>query len=251
MTPTLTMDYRAFNVAVERKLVETKMTINEVLKQQSRLFVQDVSHLTPPTGKRPFDETFNEQRGWGNRAVESDLRKIFKRPSDLPAIEPRVQAWLDEYARRGDTEKIKTVLTRLKTKWQVVPEATAALHKINRGSGGRTLRTRKYLVTNVASIKRLILEVQKRVGMAKAGWAAAANKTGFHLPAWITRHSQPGQYIEHLNTTVPSITIANLVGFAQKHNRTARVIQRALNHRAEKMHKAMDGALKAQFNKYR
>ncbi len=70
----------------------------------------------------------------------------------------------------------------------------AAIHKANRSPTGRVNRKLNPRIKIKASdLKRYIASKKKMVGFLASGWKAAATKLGVPVPAWVSRHSAPGE----------------------------------------------------------
>lgn len=248
----------SFSIATEkwsdqakRLLRETGRDAGEVLKQEGRLFLQDCVKLTPPTSKQPFTESYNVQRRAGENAISNDIKKLFIDWQTLGVMQnnTRLRVELQKYAAAGDLVKATTLLQRVGVKMPVILEVIPSLHVSGRGAGGRTLRSRKHVVLRSEGIPRYIKTQQKKVGIEKSGWLTPANALGVKLPAWITRHTgAPGLWRDDTRGSEnPSITMGNLVGYAQEHGRRLAVIKRALDRRVESLTKRIDAMLKKRF----
>jgi len=243
------IDFTRWSDQAKHLLRVTGRDAGEVLKSEAALFTLDCVRLTPPNAKNPFRESFNVQRRAGERAVQNDIQKIFKSWESLQIVQsnPKLAEELKKYARRGAVDKAAVLLRRLGVKIPVILAATADLHKSLRGAGGRTLRKPR-MVLQTASIGRILRAAQKRVGMEKSGWTAAANALGVKLPAWITRHAGPGQV--QLNLGTPdnqSITVSNLVPYAQPHGPKLGIIKRAYERRVESLTKRLEHIVQKNF----
>jgi hypothetical protein len=252
MTPTITFDYRTFNAAFERRLVQWGGDVKEAIRQEAKLLARNCVGFTPPTTRSPKVDVaaWAKQKKAGEAAIEKDIQKIFIPVSQVAEKfnDRALGARIKKYAEGGETDKIEAVFKDLKIKGKLLKEADLETHSKSRGASGRTLK-RFYIIEIEKSIKALAALLKKRVGFAKAGWKSAAQSLGVTLPNWITRHNAPGSIQIRMNTENPSITIENAVPYAQKHNATAHVIQRALNLSAENLTKRLNATMGKTFRK--
>jgi len=140
-------------------------------------FVKNVANITPPaTGVA--DSTAKKR---GEQAILTDLLKIA-----LPVT-------IAGSAAEG--RLARDVLSNAE-------ELLAVHERARRGAEGRVNprnRKEKLLVSQTVFNRTLGL-LQKRVGWLAAGLNAAADRLGFHLPAWIRRHGQRFGAIEVIAT---------------------------------------------------
>ncbi len=125
-----------------------------MIKDQARLFVNDVVLITPP------NKDYKQQRKLGEAAITGDIKKIM----------------------RGVREGTVGAITD-----------PAALHKKYRGADGRVRRVlplpQKFRVINLpAYIQKMV----SQVGILASGWVAAGEKLGSKIPDWIKRHGSSG-----------------------------------------------------------
>lgn len=169
-----------------------------VIKDQARLFVNDVVLITPP------NKDYKQQRKLGEAAIKGDIKKIM----------------------RGVREGTKGAITD-----------PAALHKKYRAGDGRVRKelplAQKFRVINLpAYIQKMI----KQVGILASGWVAAGEKLGSKIPDWIKRHGSSGGRISmKFSLTECRIIITNAVKFAGGVKGLTRRVQAALNKRAGAM----------------
>jgi hypothetical protein len=221
--------------------------------------VRDVIKITPPTGNAPWTESLNAQRKAGINATTNDIRKVFKSIRELEMVRaprnPKLAAQIKKYARKDKIQELKTLLTRLGVKFRdVVAFAAPSRHLETRNSRGRT-KGKPFLVTRAdgRSIKELIAKKTALVGRAKAGWLVPAKALGVQVPQWISRHGgAPGQYVDELHIKgAPAIIVANLVKHAQASGRQLRIIQRALDRRAQSIVNRTNAMMGKLFEGYR
>lgn len=246
------VDYKAWADGVDYVLRHSRKTVQQVLNEEKRPFVRDLAALTPPTGNAPLKEKTKEQQRFGNLAIARDVRKLFINADELKIVQKggELADTIRKYVRRGEVDKLETLFRRLGVNIPIAREASAIIHKYSRNNRGRTLGSKKRLLLRPQTAKRLITELQKKVGMAKAGWKAAASGVKENLPVWVTRHSSPGYIIDGTMASAPFIEVGNEVSYAQKHNRTARIMKIAIERRGESLKHRMDYALGKAFSGY-
>ena len=79
MSAELKFDDRAFRAALKRFDENSRRTRAEVLREQAKLFVQDVILITPP------NKDFKANRRGGESAIRADLRKIMRQSASAKA----------------------------------------------------------------------------------------------------------------------------------------------------------------------
>jgi hypothetical protein len=252
----LEIDYSKYNATVARVIDETGRTGGDVVRQFTKLFVGDAIKLTPPTGNAPFTENLNDQKKAGEMAVKNDINRGFTEIESLGIVKDpdnKVGQSLKRYARRQEFGKLETLIKRIGFKGKFAAFPTPRRHLETRDRYGRVRKGKDSatLIMRTGSVAPFIKQVQRLVGRAKAGWGNAARALGLPIPQWIARHAEPGEVIdESRNLQNPSMTVSNHVPFAQHHNRTNQIIQRALNHRAEAFEHQLNASLGKTFDGY-
>jgi hypothetical protein len=268
MNPTITIDLTAFQKAIADRAERTRKPIADVLRQQARLFVLDAVKMTPPMrdGARPVQESFNEQREQGKKAVANDLGKAFATaegvnvskaqsrffsesallfPFEFKSVE--IAGRIAALAARGDLTAIRKIVQQTGLPvLGVAASPSSQMHRNLRGSRGRVRSRRPFLITSTSALKRFAIETMNRVGKAKAGWAASARITRLSLPAWITKHATRGIAVDDLsNRNLPSITVGNDVDYIQSTGQRLRIIERAIKNRVRNMREQLDKAVRS------
>lgn len=260
MSVQIEIDTTAFTTAINRLVEHTGKTGMEVLRQQAKLFVRDARAFTPPTGNSPVvesqDSGLQSQKRAGEGAIVSDLHKLFKLVDDMKMVsQPTNQALADrmrKYAQQGNVEAVESIFRRSGITAPVYREASAIVHKYARNKRGRVRDKASVFILRKRGIVALRQGLFKKLGQAKAGWNAAARSLGLGVPAWVSRHGGSGMIQQDPSPTTPSITIANLVGYAQKHERGMKdgIVRRALARRVESMTNQLNHMLGKTFQGY-
>lgn len=202
----------------------------EVIRQESKLLVQDLVRLTPPFGPAPSTESYGKQREVGEHAVERDVRNVFT-VLDLDKIRNEgIRERLRLLMRKGDLDGVKGVLKGCKIPVNtVLLEADAGVHEFARDRRGRVQTWKKIYVIRERGVNRYVREMKSHVGRSKAGWAAAAAALGVRLPSWITRHGTSGGSVrDQTRGNEPKVTIVNEHGGGGS---DLRVVDRAMKNR--------------------
>lgn len=247
---------RNFGEQIDDLIRATGKEAAKVVRDEARLFVQDVIKHTPPFGPTPSTETYNEQRRIGENAVERDIKRTYQGLEELKLFKGGDEKLLDrlrKLARQRRVEDLKDTLRDLGIKNpEVFIEVDPNYHAGKRDRRGRVrsgkgrATTNRAIVLKETTLRRYIREKKAHVGKAKAGWVTAAQGLGISLPKWITRHSQPGQFIDKTHDArQPSVTVANLVSWIQDTGADLRIINRALENRVRVMKIKLEKILEA------
>lgn len=251
---------REFRSSLRRYALAKKMEFAEAIKRQARLVAVNLAFQTQPFG----DEA-------GRRAGEGAIRKdltpdkgIFKPLNKLWMSEAlRMQEYAPENFQRRFTNKNGDVWLSEQDKILTNLAAMKEFHKSMRTSGGRKRtsqagnKTRdigrhgaanRGIVTN-DNLNRYVQSVQKKVGIAKAGWASCAKQIGGTrgIPQWVTRHAnkmQTGSVIDNTKAAGNEqyVLMQNNVPWIDK-CLTENQMQRALDIQREKMNVAIEKTL--------
>ena len=271
MIEKITIDDRELQQAL-LKFYKTK-TPAQVLRSQARLMAVNLAFQTQPFGgSKAVGGQQDSARTQGEGAVSRDIRKVIKLPSDIFAEIERQAIGAGRafvaMMRKGDFDLARNLLVRLR-----MPNLLRAnIGNMNSGAykGARhpipsrtriSKRQEPMLITNDrAQVKSFVKEIQKRVGIAKAGWAACAIKLGGTrgrmatnvegneqqaVPAWVKRHAgdrASGTVIDQAdNFLLGRINMINHVPWVSN-CLSDQQAQRAIDMQAEKMKRALEHA---------
>lgn len=255
-----TLDGPSFTRDLRKLAVVMKQSAHDALRQQSRLFVADACALTPPTGDNPLGAAGARRNATslpgnskaaqrqGQQVVGREIRRLFVALSDLEVFrsEGKFGKSLRTLSQRGNWPEVLKLLERAGFSFtEVAPRATAEILNRHRDRKGRVIRRRSVLVRDGRSIERLVRQQQALVGRAKAGWVTPARALGLKLPAWITKHNEPGSFTQEGSGDKLSITVANTLGYAQKLDASANIMNRAWRNRARNLKQQVESALAA------
>jgi hypothetical protein len=270
----ITIDDRELQQALLR-FYKTK-TPAQVMRAQARLMAVNLAFQTQPFGgTKAVGGQQDSAKNQGEGAVARDIRKAIKTPSDIfQTIEKQgIGAGRAFVAmmRKGDFDLARNLLVRLRVPGLMQAKvgtmsSTAhkqALRPIPKRPRMST-RQEPLLITNDRiPLRQYVKEIQKRVGIAKGGWAACAMQLGGTrgrmgtnvegaeqqaVPAWVKRHAgnratgtvldQSGNFFTGLIRMINHVPwVSNCLTDAQA--------QRAIDIQAEKMKRALDSAFGA------
>ena len=198
MSADLKIDDKAFVKALKAFAAGSRKSNEAVIKNQARLFVNDVILITPP------NQNYKQQRKLGEKAIAGDIKKIMRG------------------ARSGTKSAIAD---------------PAKLHKKYRGRDGRVSITLQYAEKfRVVDLQAYIKSVVARVGILASGWIAAGKQLGCKVPDWAARHGTGGGRISMSFTLAQcKITITNAIRFVGEVKDLTRRVQAALDKRAGAM----------------
>jgi hypothetical protein len=204
------------------KLREFELVVGREMSGAVRQFARKacvyLANATQPySGKGEDGKSQNKQaKALGEKAVQVDISKVFYTPQSggfARAIKSVVanskrseeskskfNRRLDRYISSGNKTAIKKIAKDFN--WQGIIDAVdPALHQAARSGPRRKVSKRRKQLHMVlegrTAISSYIKTVQKRVGIAKSGWASCAQQISVDqkqsstagIPAWVTRHA--------------------------------------------------------------
>jgi hypothetical protein len=213
-----------------------------IVKRQARLLCVELGKQTQPFGNG------SKAKEQGEGAVKTDVNSLFIALNDF---------WWDK--SREDGAKF---LFRKDGQAVMANAATVAAslsqmaehHRKNRNrhSGrARKIRVDKQAFAEEAKLKSFIKQLQKSVGMAKAGWAKCAQLIGVTgnplrgFPAWVKRHvsKADGRIVDRSKGRNPTVKITNKIGYVSKVLSSSQIAI-ANNMQRGKMMREMNKAIK-------
>ena len=215
------VDWQSWQNTVDRFAALTDKSHYEVLTQQSTLFVRDVLRLTAPlVNYGAPGESLAAQRRAGLNATARDIGRIFTPLEDLSlwnAGDPHLRKEFRKYAAAGDLPAVKTILQLAAG---INPEqvkdgaAIAAVHQSQRDRRGRVRQHVAHFFALKKPLAAYVKQRQQRVGLLKAGWAAAAERFGVALTEWINRQPVRGTVDVQFTRNNPFVRMVNTVRYA-------------------------------------
>lgn len=203
-----------------KKLAEVSdKTIDDVLKQQAKLFCVDLAFVTQPFGKN-----LNSKRS-GERAIKGDIRNVYlsnNKAYDHLENEKTTGCAKRFYAliKAGKYAEAAKITEKLNLPSMPFDEGLA--HQSARKYNGRVYKANpnKFFAYPQKLVEKYIKEIQKRVGMAKSGWYQAAksinDQSMIKLPSWIKKQVITGRAVHKKSKGVNKIVIYNNVSYVSR-----------------------------------
>ena len=222
----------------------TNMSLMDVVREQTELFLRDVTLFTPPTrGKGVTRQSGSQQRQSGFKTIDYDIDKTYTAAADLSINRGRVGKYVQRYIDSADLTKLQSLMDRFYKgkKWEIMLAVHPAQHDaIRNPNTGRPKRgVPRRIIIDRPSIETLRELKKSHVGEGKSGWLVPIRQLGFKLRpgfTWITKATKqaPGFARVDRTETSPSITVANAVPYGQKAE-WEMMVQRALDLRPKVM----------------
>lgn len=255
------VDLTKFNAALRSYTEATGKGVPEVIKMQARLAVRDLIKQTGP-----------DNSGKTARAIERDIRRVFISPK---ALRDQIEALIQERTKSFISQdyeafsKVKwrnlKVGKRIEQLWQ--KNDARGMEALWRNIHGRGDAMHRLPVTNVidpkrldaarskktgsvptmargqaviyagkpANLARFIRERQADIGIAKAGWVAAATALEAPIPAAARKQSKRFGSVQTdlaAAATAPFVLIINSAAPAVAQDAAFKIVQKALDGRA-------------------
>lgn len=174
-----------FQIAAEKLAQFSKRDSQTFMKEQIRGFIRHLLDFTPPSrGSRRGSKA---KKG-GDMAITADIRSVFRGVSD---------------PKRAEADSMQQMLAILRS------QRRSGSMRVAKG-GEKTKAPR-------ALIAELIKTKKARVGYLASAWASAAKDVGkIRVPAWVSRHTAPGNTAIRVRETSITATITNAVDWAGK-----------------------------------
>lgn len=264
MSAVIMVDYSGLSAAIRRMERETPKLLLEIIKEQGNFLVRDLIKLTPPTGNAPFTESFGKQRKFGMGAIIQDLLggknnkgwKTHSHAGIFIVVDNRflknkqgattTRLWV---TKSGDVYGVEN---KDFLPWASVKEMKARHSQYRMangrvsGAGGQDREIGRWkfidkMVVSKTSFRAYKEFVFDKLGIAKAGWMAAAKAVGFNPPYWISKHTVQGGVKDETNNKVsPKMTFWNNVPYIVRMDRQAQIIKRAVDRRIQAIHNKLD-----------
>jgi hypothetical protein len=190
---------KRFHEALRSFQAHSKRSVEENLRSQAKLLVEDIIKVTPP------NKNFKLNKQGGQRTIRTDLARLFRAS--------QARGGVDAVGRSH-----KGAETNL-----------APLHLKSRNRRGRVPKgIERIKARGLEAYKK---EVLSRVGRLASGWKVAANALGAKIPEWIARHSRPGLGTVKVTGSRVEITIANKGVYSGLRNWVERGVASAMKRR--------------------
>lgn len=193
----------------------TGKTMEQEIIATARLVAVSLATSTQPYGSGA------SARADGEARVSKDISKVFRTPSSIFAEikedDPASASKFWSAFKRADVGDMRSIMTAASIDLEISATPRKELHEGARNTRGRVTGRAKQLVTQPGALAAYIKQRQKKVGFAKAGWAAAADDCGGHrgIPAWASgRHrTAPGMAVITRDAVHPRVVIKNNVDY--------------------------------------
>tara|TARA_B100001250_G_scaffold409962_1_gene435401 strand:+ start:1153 stop:2049 length:897 start_codon:yes stop_codon:yes gene_type:complete len=281
-TVSLKVQHKLFMRALRKFSEVTRKSSTKVLKDVAKLVVRDAMSLTPPNHKdfvRANDKgniPWKKQKEMGENAIIYDLlgtrasnkehggvfrvrkKQTFARAKELQKTLGKDMAGMQHAIWATKEGKVYGVEKNL-----YQPDASIGTmrkhHYKYRGANGRVSRGGREDVTigrhvfidkmfvTPQKMNAYMKYLKKRIGQAKAGWNAAAQRLKTSkIPKWVKMHGTSGGSVRvDLNNYIhPTITIQNKVGYAQKHGAAIGIVRKALKSQTKNLMVRIEAAMK-------
>lgn len=275
------IDDREFKAALLRFYASQKKSWPEVIKSQARLICVNLAFQTAPFGKE------KSVRDKSQRTVKGEIGRVYKEvgtiafdiknsgktfpgadwtkrgtgrstgeitTSSKAASSAQAAAAFVRLMRAGKYDQASDFLKSL----NLHPFSYARVGKFDAGIehkksrfGGRQKVPKNQLprlgVTNFNNIRSYINKIKERVGIAKGGWAACANRLGGlkDIPAWVYNHAKQrnlGGVDDFTSGKNPHVILTNSVPWIDKCLSQGQM-QRAIDIQKQKMMASIDHAM--------
>lgn len=230
-------DVPEFNRALLAWINRHPGRIKTVLRGEMRSLLRLVMRFTPPARKKQ-----------GEDALERDINNAV-RPLRLKDFRGS-HSWarnMRRAIRDQDMEVAQILMRRSSPKHSgltVVP-FSPELHLNARGIRNRVRKPTGFATLDEQDFDAYVDEMLPRVGNAKGGWAKGLLALGGTVADWVRRHEYAGEFEDRLESSNPSITVANKSSWGKgersgrSNGNADRVVRNALRSRGETLAKKL------------
>lgn len=215
----ITSNTKSLEFALARLADAAKVDLPRVIKQEGGFIAKTIMQITPPTGDKASSIDANKPKAsglsknaqqQGENAIKGDLfggRNIgkeraiglFQSIGNSSLVPPRGNQTETVGVNLGWERSKKIRIYKKFWKESASIAEMKAFHHANRNERGRPKQVSRSVIgrwqvqdqmwVSNQSADAYLAYVQKSVGLAKAGFAAAAIACGIRVPAWIRRHA--------------------------------------------------------------
>ena len=201
---TLNIDVGGFNAALVKMLSQSKRSSKAVIEEQAKGVIKNVIRITPPA--QSTKESLGTAKKYGKLKIAADINKVLV---GVPV----------KQADATSIDEIKTEHRNARKGGQINQEKS------------RKLRVPKTM------LNEYIRKQQKKAGRLAAGWAAAAQRFGVPLPAWIASHTTPSGVKVIASSSKFGMRASNRSPYATKIRTLERQVRHAVHVQAGAMRK--------------
>jgi len=227
----------------------------QVIEDETRGVLERAMKFTPPQGGQ----------GQGKRAVEHDLKKIFKtersfksgifKNNEKRSVGQRWRQLMKKAVQGGDTEKTMLALNAIGKNiglphiaFRYGGELYAEHERLRTGKNRRPVtrkgRWNKIWLTPQSHLDEYTKRRQKAVGIHKGGWAVAGKKLGMNFSDYVTRNAKHGSYKLHQSGDIIGTESGNRASGIIEFNKAENILANALSARTRDIQKRMALSIK-------
>jgi hypothetical protein len=178
-------DTRKLEDALYLLAKEARVAPGQVIREESRLFAEQIVKLTPPASLAQ-----------GRGAVARDFYRavgVLDKNSFAKAKQ-EIREPMRELIRRKDNATLEHALNEMDNRgWRVKPFVKTD-HTARRNKYGRVPRKSFVMTTDATAARRHLRLKQQMVGWAKGAWVAVIRATGGRVSSWYGRHESLAGY---------------------------------------------------------
>ena len=242
--PVLSAEFRKFEQALKRYIRSSDEGAGSILRKEARLFAVDLVHNTQPFGRNKNSKTS------GERAVVRDVAKVYANSgkvfSEIDKSSKEAARHMYGLLKNDRLPEAEGLLRKVGGRFsglRVQEFDNGSAHRAKRRNGVVPFGTRASLVIPEPKDRREYSNnVGRRVGWAKASWAADIHKLGGTrgLPAWTRKAGAKGHIEDYTRSRKPKkgVTFVSRVIYFTRVVRESSV-RRALRFRAKSIMRKM------------
>ncbi len=242
--PVLSREFRQFEMALKRYIRSTDEETGSVMRKEARLFAVDLVHNTQPFGRNKNAHTS------GKRAVVRDVAKVYansgKLYSEIERASEVAARHMYGLMKNDRLPEAESLLRRVGGRFsglKVRDFDNGTEHRSRRRNGRVPFGSKPTVaIPDPKDRREYSDDVGKRVGWAKASWAADMGKLGGFrgLPAWTRKAGAKGHIVDHTRGRKPvkGVTFVSRVSYISRVLRESSV-RRALRFRARALLRKM------------
>jgi hypothetical protein len=227
----------------------------QVIQDETRGVLERAMKFTPPQGGQ----------GQGKRAVEADIKKIFKteksfksgifKNNEKRSVGHRWRELMKKAVQGGDADKTMLALNAIGKNiglphiaFRYGGELYAEHERLRTGKNRRPVsrkgRWNKIWLTPQSQLDEYIKRRQKAVGIHKGGWAVAGRKLGMNFSDYVTRNAKYGSYKIHQNGDIIGTESGNKARGIVEQNQAENILANAISARTRDITRRMALAIK-------
>lgn len=211
---------------------DIKPTLQEAVKRDAKFFIKEIIKVTPPFSQSARGSAAAKKAG--EKKVDRDIRRVYASASYAygtiknPAAASGFWFSVKGRGKNKNLQLAHSILlansSNVKIKnAEVVSKLNESFHRLAKKNGTVPHVDVKQVIANESSLSGYIKAVKKRVGALAGGWAAAAEKLGVSVPAWVKRHKGNGSITRFLRAGNPHVVLKNDASYATNADMSRRI----------------------------